>query len=99
MPNSQKLITLAKWLGAEKALLDIGQPSEWNQAIWVKTKKVEVNGAAKFGCGTACCAAGHQAIVGGGEPVFGISTTADYYIKRWEEMSDEEKVSYKRGSW
>lgn len=91
MPNKEKLIDLAVWIGGQQALNDLGLPSEWEQGTWFSSRGIEVNGDAKFGCGTACCAAGRTALINGGTPVFTVSTHNDYLAKRWEEMNETER--------
>jgi hypothetical protein len=94
MPNRERLIELAVWLGGEKAKQDLGLPSEWEQGVWLNPLGIEVNGTAKFGCGTTCCAAGRTAIVAGGMPVFRVYDCGENEfrgLKRWEELTEEER--------
>lgn len=91
MANREKLIELAVWLGGEKAKLDLGLPSEWNQTSWFNTDNVEANGTARFGCGTACCAAGRTALRAGGLPAYTVYNGEIKTWKRWDELSEIER--------
>lgn len=94
MPKREKLIELATWLGAQKALHDLELPSEWDQHMWVNSLSVKLNGDAKFSCGTAACAAGRTALRAGGEPVFAVGNNWRTTRKRWADMSQIERDTF-----
>lgn len=79
--NRPKLIKLAQWAAGEHAKQQLGLPSEWDQASWLKAvpgleagPAVEVEGTA---CGTSCCMAGKVALDAGAVPAI---FTDDGYV-------------------
>lgn len=59
------LIDMAEWAGAQNARMELGLPSEWNQAAWVS----EAEGVGVAGhCGTAACLAGYHVLSRGWKP-------------------------------
>jgi hypothetical protein len=84
-PNRARLIDLGRWLTKEERKRRLGQPSHWNQGVWVQTDTddidelpIEVAGKpgseqpviVNWSCGTAACAAGHISLEDGGAPAF-----------------------------
>lgn len=83
--NVARLLDLGRWLTKEERARRLGQPSHWNQNVWIQVDTddmnelpIEVVGPPSdqqpqrvmWACGTAACAAGHIALQDGGAPAF-----------------------------
>jgi len=62
-PDLAALEELYAWAASQQELELRGLPSEWDQSVWGRTDSK--------GCGTACCIAGRQALLDGGQFVPG----------------------------
>lgn len=84
-PNIPRLLDLARWLTKEERARRLGEPSHWDQGVWVQTDTDDINELpidvvgkpggeqpviVRWSCGTAACAAGHISLEDGGAPAF-----------------------------
>jgi hypothetical protein len=69
-PDIARLEHLLAWATEEQAKLERGEPSEWNQGVYLVDRMLSLWPTPKTSCNTVCCIAGKVALEDGAEIIW-----------------------------